>query len=72
MIIPDYKNIKEERICEECYGYTKGGAQVPYFASLGNPISTYLRSLGPYMATVGKVALLTSLWSTNTQLFYRN
>jgi hypothetical protein len=66
MIIPDHENIKEERICQECYGYTKGGAQVPFVASLTNPISIYLRFLGPYMAAVGKVALPTSFWPTNT------
>ena len=67
MIIPDYENIKEERICQECYGYTKGGSQEPYVDALMNPVSIYFRFLGCCAAAAGKIALSTSFWPTNMQ-----
>ena len=72
MMVPDYKNIKEERICQECYGYTIGGAKVPHVAALTNPVSIYFRFLGRCAAAAGKIALSTSFWPTNTQFFKRN
>jgi hypothetical protein len=57
MIFPDYESIKEERICQECYGYTKGGADSPFVAVLIDPILLYFSFLSLYTATAGKVVL---------------
>ena len=69
MIFPDYENINEERICQECYGYKKGDAELSFVASLTNPISLYFLLLGRYTAAAGKVALSTSFWLTSMQFF---
>ncbi len=62
MIVPDYEKIKEERICKECYGYTKGGSAIPFVASLSNPILIYFKFLTRYTVAAGKVALSVSFW----------
>lgn len=28
MIFPDYENLSEKRICQECYGYSKEGTDL--------------------------------------------
>ena len=43
MIVPDYENMEEERICQECYGYAKGGLKVSFPLSLTDLISLYLK-----------------------------
>jgi hypothetical protein len=72
MIIPNYEKIKEETICQECYGYTKGGEKVPLATSLTNPISLYFNFLCHYTAAASKVALSTSFWLMSTKFFNRN
>jgi hypothetical protein len=62
MIIPDYENIREERICQECYGYTNGDVQFTSIVSLTNPISIYFKFLGHYTAALSKLALSKSWW----------
>ena len=42
MIFPDYENLTEERICQECYGYAAGGTQFPVDFFI-NPISFCLK-----------------------------
>ena len=42
MIFPDYENLTEERICQECYGYAAGGTEFPAEFFI-NPISFYLK-----------------------------
>ena len=42
MIFPDYENLTEERICQECYGYATGGRTFPVDFFI-NPISCYLK-----------------------------
>ncbi|MGD8834782.1 MAG: hypothetical protein PVJ19_07580 [Desulfobacteraceae bacterium] len=69
MIVPDYENIKEKKICQECYGYTKGSAKASFVMPLTKPISIYLGFLGRYMAELGKAAPQASFWPANTQCF---
>ena len=42
MIFPDYENLTEERICQECYGYATGGTKLPV-DFIVNPISFCLK-----------------------------
>ena len=69
MIFPDVEKINEERICLECYGYTKGGAQVPSVASIANPIVMYFSFLSHCTAAAGQAALSTYCWLMSTQFF---
>ena len=71
MIIPNYENIKEETICQECYGYTKGGERVPLATSITHPISLYFSFLSHYTAAASKVALSTSFWLMSMQFVTR-
>ena len=68
MIFPDFEKMNEERICLECYGYTKGGALVPFVASMSNPIAMYFSFLSHCTAAAGKVALSTSFWLMSMQI----
>jgi hypothetical protein len=68
----DFENLKEERICQECYGYEKGGSEFSSAAPIVNPISLYFSMLDRYTATAGKAALSTYFWLMFLPLVSRN
>ena len=62
MIFPDYENMKEERICQECYGYTKGDVEFPFSSTSISQFSLFLYLYSRCTAAVGKATLSAFFW----------